>query len=223
MTPSDTFPLIHTIPLHSSVKPKSDWAPGPNYTRPIPVTSSICLDFASPSSFTSLESRPSVILAPARTWHESIGYAMWNQAKQRSFETGSTVVWCDGGEGGVSGVITRGHGEPIQVGEGSWISTIGVPYPFNENRTVFTVIGNFGSMLAIVFLFGGVGAVDALATHGRANNWKLSGVKGVWTQTRGYLANIKERRRIAADGARPEGGEQRPLLVDEERGNLIDF
>lgn len=225
MGASNSSPDIYTIPLHAPGKThKPDWAPSPNFTRPISVTSSICLDFASPSSFTSLDSRPSLILAPARTWHESVGYAMWNQAKQRSFETGSTVVWCDGGEGGVSGIIGRGHGEPIQVGEGSWISTIGLSYPFDESRTAFTVIGHFGSMLVILFLCAGVGAADFALMYGNANNWTP---REFWSRARGFVASVRERRRIANVGPRAEDGERRPLVEHEESGQqqqpLIDF
>jgi len=144
---------------------KSDWAEAPGYTRPIPITSSICLDFASQTSFLSLDSRPALILAPARTWHPSVGLAMWNQARQRARETGSTILWCDGGEGGLSGVIGDGFEEPFQFGEGSWTKTIGLTYPFSERKTMFTStwVGNLGGFVVVWMLTGGGLVVQAVA------------------------------------------------------------
>ncbi|KAI0341492.1 hypothetical protein BDW22DRAFT_1359076 [Trametopsis cervina] len=124
--------------------------------RPIPITASICLDFASSSSFTALESRPALILAPARTWHIGVGLAMWEQAKARAAETGSTVVWCDGGEGGISGIANAAYSEIVQVGPGLWDKQIGLPFPFDERRTVFTWGGSALAFL-IVWLTTGTG------------------------------------------------------------------
>lgn len=73
------------------------------------VTTSICLDFSDPSLFKSLEVRPGLILAPGRTWDVTVGYTMWKQASQRAHEIESSLLWCDGGEGGVSGVVGRGY------------------------------------------------------------------------------------------------------------------
>lgn len=160
MVPSDEEPVIYELPLGPPQgTPKFDWAEGQNHTRPVPITSSICLDFASESSFLSLGSRPALILAPARTWHPSVGLAMWNQARQRASETGSTILWCDGGEGGLSGVIGGGYEEPLQFGEGSWTKTIGLTYPFPEHKTgfMFTRAGNFGAFLIVWMVAGGGG------------------------------------------------------------------
>ena len=164
MIPSDEEPKIYTLPLGPPSRTnKTDWAEAPGYTRPIPITSSICLDFASQTSFLNLDSRPALILAPARTWHPSVGLAMWNQARQRAHEVGSTILWCDGGEGGLSGVIGDGFEEPLQFGEGSWTKTIGLTYPFSERKTVFTWVGNFRAFLIVWALAGGGLVVQAMA------------------------------------------------------------
>lgn len=90
---------------------------------------------------------------------------MWNQARQRAHETGSTILWCDGGEGGLSGVIGGGFEEPLQFGEGSWTKTIGITYPFPERKTVFTSkwVGNIGAFLFIVLLTGSGGLATQAA------------------------------------------------------------
>lgn len=148
-------PTIYTLNLaHPSGMNKTDWAPGPKYTRPIPLTSSICLDFATPLPFADLESRPALILAPARTWQVSVGYAMWQQAKQRAEEMGSMVLWCDGGEGGVSGIGGGGYSEVFQVGHGSWVKTIASPYPFNQRRTTYVRFGNLSLLVFWTLVLG---------------------------------------------------------------------
>jgi len=136
---------------------KPEWAPGPNYTRPLLVTSSICLDFTSPTVFTDLDARPTLILGPARTWDTTVGLAMWEQAKSRANELGSMVLWCDGGSRGVSGVGGGGIDEPMQSGAGSWMRTIGVPYPVREDRTIYAKGGDFSVVVLLVALMGGGG------------------------------------------------------------------
>lgn len=112
-----------------------------------------------PTPFADLDSRPAIILAPARTWQRSVGLAMWEQAKRRANEVGSVVLWCDGGDGGVSGVAGNGYSEVFQVGEGSWTKTIGIEYPFNMNRlTLYARFGDWGFLLLSWFmLLGGFG------------------------------------------------------------------
>ncbi|KAG5722815.1 hypothetical protein E4T56_gene9556 [Termitomyces sp. T112] len=128
---------------------KIDWVPdGPPYTRPISVTASICLDFAFPSLFAELQSKPALILAPARTWDIAVGHAMWQQVSQRAEELGTMILWCDGGDGGVSGIAGGGFKDFIQVGLGSWVKTVGISYPFNERRTV----NHWGGDLACLIL-----------------------------------------------------------------------
>jgi hypothetical protein len=131
---------------------KIDWAPEP-HTRTIPLTSSICLDFAFPSQFAGLTSRPALILAPARTWERTVGHAMWLQARQRAAELQSIVLWCDGGEGGVSGVAGRGFSDVVQVGSGSFVRTIGIEYPFDDRKTNFARFGDAILILFWIFVF----------------------------------------------------------------------
>jgi hypothetical protein len=130
--------------------PKDQW--GGN-TRPLQLTSSICLDFANPTPFAELEERPALILAPARTWDPTVGNAMWLQARQRANELKSMVLWCDGGDGGVSGVAGGGFNEVTQVGSGSFVRTIGVPYPFDTRRSLFAVLGDSFLILSWIFVF----------------------------------------------------------------------
>ncbi|KAG6817719.1 hypothetical protein H0H87_004510 [Tephrocybe sp. NHM501043] len=134
---------------------KTAWVPeGPPYTRAIPVTASICLDFAHPAQFAELESRPALIFAPARTWDIAVGNAMWEQAKQRAEELGSMVLWCDGGDGGVSGVAGGGYDKFAQVGLGSWAKTVGIAYPFDERQTIFARVGNLTLLLIWLLVLG---------------------------------------------------------------------
>ena len=134
-------------PGHGITNP--EWAPNGTHTRPIPVTASICLDFATLSPFAGLDSRPGLILAPARTWDRTVGYAMWLQAKQRAEELNSIVLWCDGGEGGVSGIAGGKFSDVSQVGSGSFIETIGVQYPFDTSQTLYARFGDATVLLLL--------------------------------------------------------------------------
>lgn len=137
--------------------------PIPGHKRELPVTSSICLDFSAPSLFKDLDVRPGLILAPARTWDVTVGYTMWKQASQRAHEIGSTLLWCDGGAGGVSGVAGHGYNEVMQVGSGSWVRNIGLEYPFDERRrTLYARSGN-----SALLLFWALAAGSALVQRGR--------------------------------------------------------
>ncbi|KAG2369530.1 hypothetical protein BDR07DRAFT_1604799 [Suillus spraguei] len=134
---------------------RPEWSSTPNHTRPVTITSSICLDFAFPSAFSALHSRPALILAPARTWDSTVGLAMWEQAKSRANEIGSMVLWCDGGATGVSGVGGGGISEIMQLGSGSWTRTISFQFPFDQRRTVYAVVGDFGVFILLVAIMGG--------------------------------------------------------------------
>ncbi|KAF8807770.1 hypothetical protein BYT27DRAFT_7098668 [Phlegmacium glaucopus] len=146
-------PSIFELELKAPKGKKIEWGPAPDHTRSIPLTSSICLDFASPSPFADLPSRPGLILAPARTWEKTVGYAMWLQARQRAEELQSIVLWCDGGEGGVSGVGGSGFNDVFQVGSGSFVRTIGIQYPFNYQKTSFARWGDSVLILFWLLLF----------------------------------------------------------------------
>jgi hypothetical protein len=80
---------------------------------------------------------------------------MWNQAKQRAEEMGSMVLWCDGGDGGVSGIAGGGFHDIAQVGSGSWFRTIGIRYPFDDHRTAYAYFDNLTLVLFWVLCFGG--------------------------------------------------------------------
>jgi hypothetical protein len=165
--PSVEPPVVTRLLLtHPKGITAPQWAPSPNFTRPLPITSSICLDFASPSAFTGLDSRPALILGPARTWDTNVGLAMWEQAKTRANELGSMVLWCDGGVTGVSGVGGGGIHEIMQAGGGSWMRTIGVPYPFDENRTLYSKAGEFPVILFLASLMSGSVALNYLFVEG---------------------------------------------------------
>ncbi|KAF9244519.1 hypothetical protein BU15DRAFT_41930 [Melanogaster broomeanus] len=165
--PSIDPPVVTHLQLaHPKGITAPQWAPPPDHTRPIPVTSSICLDFASPSAFTGLDSRPALILGPARTWDTNVGLAMWEQAKTRANELGSMVLWCDGGVTGVSGVGGGGIHEIMQAGGGTWMRTIGVPYPFDEDRTLYSKAGELSVILFLVSLMSGGIALNYLFVEG---------------------------------------------------------
>ncbi|KAI0778424.1 hypothetical protein BD413DRAFT_660717 [Trametes elegans] len=168
LTPSNEKPSIFTAELpHPKHWTAPAWAPAPNFTRPIDITASICLDFTTAGSFAGLPTRPALVLAPARTWHTGIGRAMWEQAKARAEETGSMVLWCDGGAGGVSGVAGRGMHAFRQAGPGSWAQTVSVPWPYDARRTVFSTAGT-SAVLAVAWGVVGMGwMVDALALVGK--------------------------------------------------------
>lgn len=143
----------NTPPLVTLDVPLSPRAAGRPKKRPISFSASICLDFAFPDAFSSLESKPDLILAPARTWDLSVGHAMWEQAKQRAQELDSMVLWCDGGEGGVSGVGGKGIDEVMQVGQGSWVRTIGIEYPTNPTqRTLYAKMGGSSATIGILWI-----------------------------------------------------------------------
>lgn len=153
---SSAPPTIYTLDLKKPnwVKsPKSDWAPAPNYTRPVAITASICLDLAFPATFSALDSRPALILAPGRTWDATVGEVMWNQAKLRAHELGSAILWCDGGDSGISGVAGKGISEFVQVGHGSWVNKIALPYPFDEQPTLYGRGGNYFVLILMGLLF----------------------------------------------------------------------
>jgi len=146
MVPSTATPEVYVTIEHK--RPRLD-------TLSFPITGSICLDFAFPSSFTSLHDRPAVILGPARTWDPAVALAMWDQAKARAKEVDGTLVWCDGGAGGVSGIAGQGLDEVTQVGSGSWMRSFSVERPFNGRaRTLFNRLGEFEVLLIILGLTG---------------------------------------------------------------------
>ena len=209
MTPSLAAPEIYDIPVRKpSNWNSSDWSSLPDFKRPVPITGSICLDFASPSSFLPLESRPALILAPARTWHVEVGYAMWEQARARADELGSYVLWCDGGEGGVSGVAGPGMHEVTQVGQGPWARKIGIPWPFDRRRTFFQAGGD-SVPFAIVWAIVGAGAAIEAVFLGLDSEDKKS------AEFLGLVRGARRLREIVSQWSwrvRARADEERPLL-----------
>ncbi|KJA25809.1 hypothetical protein HYPSUDRAFT_122084, partial [Hypholoma sublateritium FD-334 SS-4] len=135
--------------------PGEKWGSAPNLKyRPLSITSSICLDFAMPTPFEALKGRPGLILAPARTWESTVGNAMWLQAKQRAAELDSMILWCDGGEGGVSGVAGGGFNDVTQVGSGTFVRTIAIPHPFDARRTFYARFGELSLVLFWILVIG---------------------------------------------------------------------
>ncbi|KAG9314199.1 hypothetical protein JVU11DRAFT_4985 [Chiua virens] len=173
---------------------KPEWAPPP-YTRPLPVTSSICLDFTSPTVFTNLDSRPALIMGPARTWDTTVGLAMWEQARARAEELGSMVLWCDGGSAGVSGIGGASIQEPMQIGGSSWMRTIGMPYPLEEKRTVYALGGDFSVVALLLALMGGGVASELLVA------WTARGGTKMVTKGRKIAGRVPFMGRLISSGS----------------------
>ncbi|KAH9944176.1 uncharacterized protein BXZ73DRAFT_39880 [Epithele typhae] len=205
MTPAkDEQAAIFTIQLpHPKSWTGPAWAPGPNHTRPISLSASICLDFAYSSTLHSLSSRPALVLAPARTWHPTIGLTMWQHARARAAETGTTLLWCDGGAGGVSGLAGHGRRAFRQAGPGSWVQVASVQWPFDEGRTPFAVGGTRAALFVIFFVVGAGWATThvggTLEEGGRAVGAGVRRLADVWRVA------VAVRRRHAV-------GEQQSLL-----------
>ncbi|KAG9126788.1 hypothetical protein FRC07_001987 [Ceratobasidium sp. 392] len=156
-------PPKYLVPLPKpNYRPNSDKATWP---RTVPITTAVCLDVSAPlanavpvNNTDEDTGRPALILVPARTWHPEIGKAMFAHASMRAIEQGASVLWCDGGEGGVSGVgglAASGLGPVGGIGQvgtgGSWLKTIGIPYPYATDDFGLTWYSCWGD-LTIVFL-----------------------------------------------------------------------
>jgi hypothetical protein len=205
LSPGTEPPSIFTIEMERPPKYKGLGWPR-SEVRPIPVTASICLDFASSSSFTALDAAPALVLAPASTWHPRVGEAMWAQAQARAAETGATVVWCDGGRGGLSGVASGGRaGTVVQVGPGTWSLPVAIPHPFDASRrTVYARGGQLGAFFAVWAVAGvGLGVEAVQRRVGVRLGWVVVGVR--------RAAEALLRRRGAQQGAAPP------------QGNLLDL
>ena len=206
LTESQNAPEIYELELHGSNKNKK-WTPVPPYERTISLTAAICLDFASPTIFTPLKSRPALILAPAQTWHRDVSVAMWEQARARAEEAGSMVLFCDGGAQGASGVAGHGIREPVQFGTGSWTRTIGVQWPFKQRRTLYMWGGEYFPVGFVWLLVGGSSVVELLIRDG-----SLRGMREAAAIPFAYLGQALGRAR-ALFRRSPSAGEQQPLLI----------
>ena len=129
---------------------------------------------------------------------------MWEQARARAEEAGSTVLFCDGGAQGASGVAGHGIREPVQFGSGSWTRTIGIEWPFNQRRTLY-MWGGEALQVGFVWLLLAVGwAVEVLVL--RASH---EGVRGNISLSR--LREVLDRVRASIRRQAPPG-ERQPLL-----------
>ncbi|VDB87494.1 unnamed protein product [Peniophora sp. CBMAI 1063] len=163
----ESFPLAsgsedpEVVTIQMPALPNGGGRPG-NRLRNITLTASICLDFASPRALSGLSKRPALVLAPARTWHPDVSRAMWEQTRARAAEIGSAALFCDGGQGGFSGVAGAGLHEPTQIGPGTWLRTVGVPWPLDGRKTAYAAVGDW-AMFFIVWMIMGVGAFSESA------------------------------------------------------------
>lgn len=204
--PPPRYPV--TLPRPNN-HPKSD----KSWPRTVPVTAAICLDVSAPlatsvpvDGLTAELGRPALILAPARTWHPEVGKAMFQYASMRATEQGASILWCDGGEGGVSGVgglAARGLGLVGGIGQvgtgGSWIQTIGIPFPYGARTFTPTWYARWGD-LSTIFLA-----------------WAMLGVgfAAPLMQGAGNLVQSATRRLKHRGDQRPaERNENTPLLID---------
>ncbi|KAF7307136.1 Apolipoprotein n-acyltransferase [Mycena indigotica] len=186
--PPPLFELQLPVPKGVS---KATWG-----KRPIDLTASICMDFTMPSVFDTLPSRPTLILAPGNTWDRAIGSRMWEEVKQRANEVGSIALWCDGGEGGMSGVVGGGYNDIYQMGEGSWIRTIGLPHPYDTTPTFYARFGGFPALLLGWALVGAAILPWSLALlhYKKSHPHRLSLQAAAWVHSRitGQTARIEQ-------------------------------
>ncbi|KZV91335.1 hypothetical protein EXIGLDRAFT_837168 [Exidia glandulosa HHB12029] len=133
----DKPPEVHQLPLDVNPPGKNR---GSHDIHGVALSAGICLDFA--SSFPALSQKPALILAPANTWHAEIGEAMAAHARLRARELATHVLWCDGGAGGRSALFGPEGDVVYQVGGGSWLATLDMPYPFEERRSAYGVLGS---------------------------------------------------------------------------------
>lgn len=144
---------------------------------------------------------------------------MWLQAKQRAEEQGAMVLWCDGGEGGVSGVAGGGFSDVTQVGAGSFVRPIGIQYPFDERRTLYARFGDF--VLVLVWLpvlllqYGNVGSLLVSFHRGPVAVFR-QGIHSTFQYLRGQRRDTV----VAAPGVHPG---HTPDPNPQQPGNLIEF
>jgi len=196
-------PPVHTIELpRPKIIPEEEWG---GTTRSIPLSASICLDFSVP--LTSLSSRPSLILAPAKTWHAGVGRAMYELARVRGKEIGAEVLWCDGGAESLSGVAGD-----VNVGTGSWVKTIGVPYPAEEKRTIYGYGGDLLVLGLLVAVSGSLWLIEQDLTISRIQMPDLTAIRQalprLFAAIRSRLPGGRAEERATAPT------ENTPLLID---------
>lgn len=187
------------------------------------ITGSVCMDFVIPEPFSNLDQRPALILGPAHTWDAEASAALWEQAKSRAAEVGASLLWCDGGSDGFSGVATRGIDSPMQLGAGSWVRTIALEKEFDEGRTPY---GRYGVKLPLLIIWGVFGVewlLEQTAIRLRLRRDEHGGYLGV---EEGFVARVERlptqiatyirnwRRNRAQGRSNVEVGERTNLLAD---------
>jgi hypothetical protein len=113
---------------------------------------------------------------------------------------GSMVLWCDGGEGGVSGVAGGGMTDFMQFGHSSWTRTIAIQWPFDETRTIYARWGNRYTLSILWALLGGGWAGELILRNNLGVHSVAGGVRMILAKLRGW-------RRGA-----PTSGERQSLL-----------
>ena len=113
-------------------------------------------------------------------------------AAARADEIGASILWCDGGSGGVSGVYGYGTGRGLQISQrgngGTFIKYIGVPNPFEPRekwKTMFGKVGNLGSLFVIWGLVWVGALVESRFSHRRGSEHG-----GVFSSIRGYGVRV---------------------------------
>ena len=216
--PSDNELFVYNYPLLTKRNAKGK----PLEFHITGITGSICMDFAHPEPFADLSQRPALILGPARTWDTGISTAMWEQAKSRAAEVGASLLWCDGGVNGISGVATRGIDSAMQLGAGSWVRTIGLEKDFDESRTPY---GRYGVRLPLLVIWGVFGVewlLEQAAMRLRLRRDEQGGYIGVEEGIVGRIERVPaqfgavvrnwRRGRAHGNGMSAEVGERTSLL-----------
>jgi hypothetical protein len=120
------------------------------------------------------------------------------------------VLFCDGGAEGVSGVAGHGIREPVQFGSGSWTRTVGVAWPFNQNRTLYMWGGDALPFGFVWLLLGAGWATQALILRGTLDESGGVAASGSFLRLRELLGKIRGVIRRPAPSVQ---GEQQPLLL----------
>ncbi|CAG7853950.1 SubName: Full=Uncharacterized protein {ECO:0000313/EMBL:CCA67152.1} [Serendipita indica DSM 11827] len=108
------------------------------------LSASIGLDFAHPYSH--FDAKPQLILGPARTDHRKMAQVMMEMARHRAQELRTTILWCDGSDSGLSGLVGSGHTRK-QVGPGTWVERMVARIPSEEEWTLYELYGAFFGLL----------------------------------------------------------------------------
>ncbi|KZV91333.1 hypothetical protein EXIGLDRAFT_719395 [Exidia glandulosa HHB12029] len=131
------------------------------------------------------------------------------QARMRARELDTRVLWCDGGGSQRGALLSPERDEVYQVGAGTWVKKIQVPYPYTQGRTVYGTLG-WADMLPILLLCVVLPFVPVAGNPGQA---LLSVMMPEGSSLHARLAAARETLRgvVGQGGQRPRG-ERAPLL-----------